>query len=1412
MSSKVLFNKFVNEYCAPVVVVIPTAESETLCQKNGMLLHELFSAFGHLDSINASIKAGQQIVTISDAHIRFERVTELKAKSSNSIEDHLRESFEETDLSRLPSTIQELKISPPSSWTPKLEQLVLRSISFSEFEMISHPVVLLTVVSTSDEDPIACMQELSSVHHTPICLTNGQYDPDVSRVYLILHDPYVAIDIDPLSIQKKFQAKFPHIHTKLLVINSLPPTNPNLQQPDMWSKCILPMYFPQHAPILDENHSSVNSINEERVLGSRLSMEDFMGFREFCVSLYIQDIIPCLERRIITLNKVVSEARKGVKNVLKSFWRKPREESSSPSKGSLRYKSDRIETQILLLADTYFIIKDYEMASSMYRLVKDDYKSDKSYLHLAHTTLMMAACTMITEPGRRELNTQLEQLGQILLNASDQFHANAFFSMLAAEMYVSHQATRAPLDAAQFLLQAASSVPKFPLLCGLLTERAATYFLQAGYIRKYAFHEVLAGYKLFSCGSRPQKHAAMCFSAAMLVFDKGNWGDAKSKLAKSLAENLKERDGDAKQRSLLLLLRVLGVVINDKTYVGGRESMNDAILALKELMGDGPWGTITVGENWSKATIHQSLLGPVPVEQNSRNTTEICGLMIPEIDMKSLTLLQPHNGLSCNIDKKTDLSLIEELLMMLEIEKKWVKEQELLHQTGELSHLLNGQILADSFAEAEQEFQSKFSKGKEVQFIRVPLGERIILKTVLKNKLPIDLSLKNVRLEINSSDSFKVENVSLELPSGTTKSIKLYAEPMSIGTYKADFISWNLSNVLTLRQPLLKEGKLLQKTLEQRMNRVRGENTTMKFEVVEAHPNLHILFEGLSSEVLQGQLLRATLLLRNEGAASACDIHLKLSQPCFVFYIDQNSNPNPDLTLNAGLVPPWGLSSTVVQLPPNTVVKPGEELRLCAWLHISVGGIQHISVISSYSALRNDGTTQTFGPSNKRRSSFVAVETNVLPSVNMSLKIIHRASSTSERFAMVTLANNLPNPINTSDTTRDSSIGQIDLEDIPKNCNEFDDNVCKVEGIWMLGAAHSIENIENRTSNEVISPSEQSSLYLNLKLNEINDIDSSFPGASTWPLPMPVNSGQEDGSSHYLKHVLERFICIHRCSQKLNSLLDKSRIDLQREIDQNAPRSIAQVRRDRQKEENEKAAQSNVIVKSSNINTTFPMNANDFSEMEAHKGNVTIVLIWVCKWQGKLRRGLLISPSVSIDHIDLSSKYLTNSQQMYNLPLASPTASAASLARHRLTSSIKENLSDLLLVAINHPSSIVLGQNLSVTVPVTLQLRSASREILLCCIEAVDKRPLNSSNHSENKLYNAIKGLRWEGKTQYIDLKINPNSIINLNFKANISKAGVFNMKRFNITVSKFSETTKVVQESYIKYLNGQSLLEVMKS
>lgn len=38
---------------------------------------------------------------------------------------------------------------------------------------------------------------------------------------------------------------------------------------------------------------------------------------------------------------------------------------------------DRIESQIRLLADSAFLMRDYETAVSMYRMVRDDFKSDR---------------------------------------------------------------------------------------------------------------------------------------------------------------------------------------------------------------------------------------------------------------------------------------------------------------------------------------------------------------------------------------------------------------------------------------------------------------------------------------------------------------------------------------------------------------------------------------------------------------------------------------------------------------------------------------------------------------------------------------------------------------------------------------------------------------------------------------------------------------------------------------------------------------------------------------------------------------------------------------------------------------------------------------------------------------------------
>ena len=130
MTSRPLLSKWIGEFCAPVVVTVATAEVENICLKNGLLLHELLSAFGKLDSANATIRSSNSQVEINDAHIRFERVTEVRSKSAGGVEELLRTSFKEYDITKTHSNLNDLKLYPPTTWSTHAEQLMMRSMAF----------------------------------------------------------------------------------------------------------------------------------------------------------------------------------------------------------------------------------------------------------------------------------------------------------------------------------------------------------------------------------------------------------------------------------------------------------------------------------------------------------------------------------------------------------------------------------------------------------------------------------------------------------------------------------------------------------------------------------------------------------------------------------------------------------------------------------------------------------------------------------------------------------------------------------------------------------------------------------------------------------------------------------------------------------------------------------------------------------------------------------------------------------------------------------------------------------------------------------------------------------------------------------------------------------------------------------
>jgi hypothetical protein len=1344
-------------------------------------------------------------------------------------------------MSRMPSCLNELAASPPSAWIPTLEKLVMRSMSFSECEMISHPVLILTVVSTTEIDTIAAMQELSSNRHNPPSMMNGQYDTDVDRVYLLIHDAHCTPTLDINILHRRLQGRFPPSRTKLLILNSLSPDSPNLQQPDMFSHCINPLYFSNLAPRMDKDAANINPFDGSNSLGSHLSMEDFMAIREFCVNMYTNEIIPALERRVNSLTKLVNENRKGMKNVFKSFWRKPRDDSTSPLKGqiSVRYRYDRIEQQILLLADTCFIIKDYETASSWYKLVKDDYKSDKSTLHLAHTQLMMAACTMLFEPGRKDLIHQLDTLGQILMANPEPVHSTAYFSLLASEMYVYHHSTRSPVEAAHLLLQAAVNVSKYSLLCGLLTEKAAAFFLKAGYSRKFSLHQVLAGHKIHSCGIRPAKHSAICFATAMIVYDDSHWGDAKAKLARALAENLKLNpcdDGKNKvsERSFLLILRVLGSVVNKGVNITGKDSSSDAVLALKELMREGPWGSIAVGDGWAEASTYNILLGPVPVnplqiaDTSTTQKTEIFGLAIPELDKSSLSLMQPVNGMNRFVrhgSTSTELAVIDELYEMLQVEKIWIAEQQLRQSYTTANDSDENKSLAEKLVEAEFERLNKLSGGgnnrnmKTQALLQIALGEKIIIFVTLHNKLPTELNVSDLKLDLDPIDSFQVDSVDLNLVPGQSQKVKLTAVPLEIGSYIAKSATWNLSKILSIKQSLQKDGPLLQKTLLQRMSGDRGNDLSMNFNVVKEHPLLNIKLEGLSSEVLQGQLLKTSLIIRNEGCATACDIFLKLSKPCFVFYLyDSSSN-------SSELIPSWGHSSSVVKLPAGTVIEPGQELRLSSWIQMDDFGKQNISVLASYLALRENGDKVALGPDNKCRTSFINVETVVLPSISVTVKTISRPSSTTQSFLLMNLCNSLPSFEDFEQTnrasTRHSSIGQFEIEDVPEYCNQLEEGCCRVEGVWMLGAAQPSENSESllKSKGLILESSENltMSLQVDLNRNEKSTIPSKSPtdshpsavyfstgkrcqgdgssltGTCSWALSMDTTNMNtvSEASPAYLKDIMERFLIIRKTNRKHQAALHTERLKhlsdaLLAEVE--GPRSITAVRKDNKDDkknegnmqeiglENDgelKDERDSEIERTSdvndNISTTIgvPMNALEVASYEATTGSIAIAVVWACKWQGKIRRGIHYTFNISMLSTDVTTVNVSKNPQGSRF-VGSPSRNIVNKI---------PNISELVLVSITHPSSIHSSEaKSSVHVPVVVELRSASKESMAITVEAIDRRTVSNNDKKSNSTHH--KGLRWEYKTKYVDVNLPSQSSVKLSFTASLPKTGVFDLKR----------------------------------
>ncbi|KAG5182392.1 ER-golgi trafficking TRAPP I complex 85 kDa subunit-domain-containing protein [Tribonema minus] len=448
----------------PTVATLVTEDADSSCLENSLTLEQLLGAFARAPDNTVPFRSAQRNYTLPTYGLRFVRGRTMGQVPTDMavFDDQLATAaaWHPSDgdaLAQLPLLTDPKQVSEAlagaslesQAWYRRYREELEEGLSGREHTLLECPAVLMMVVSSTEAsgDVMACFEELMSSRHLPPPYQRAQYDPaGALPLYVLLHDvckvlsagllrththQAAAAKVDHNVLLQRMRSAFPPGQCRLLVVNDLPAESANTAQPDLWAEVC---------------SRGAGGPAPQGVKGRRLSPDSLSELHKFVQAVAIQDVLPHMERRMATLNTTVTSQlrpaaaatshrsalsvsrtrcslRKGVKNVLKSWWRKPGGDTGgqgpnsagmqSPEGGAggvwrgagatVQYPHDRIQSQIRLLADTAFIMQDYETAYGMYRMARDDFKADRALLHYAAACegAALAAALLDTAEGAR---------------------------------------------------------------------------------------------------------------------------------------------------------------------------------------------------------------------------------------------------------------------------------------------------------------------------------------------------------------------------------------------------------------------------------------------------------------------------------------------------------------------------------------------------------------------------------------------------------------------------------------------------------------------------------------------------------------------------------------------------------------------------------------------------------------------------------------------------------------------------------------------------------------------------------------------------------------------------------------------------------------------------------------------------
>ena len=155
MEYTTFLNRLHCTYFSSVVLVSCSDDAQMVCQKNGLLLHELLTGFCNIEDLTRNIRRSSGMYSLKSFHLRFISMEEFRPKTSEIIENTIRKTFKEAQVDNLPSSPSQIKTNTSNmsdnnitAWSPEIENVAMHSMSFNECEMVSQPLVHLHAIST----------------------------------------------------------------------------------------------------------------------------------------------------------------------------------------------------------------------------------------------------------------------------------------------------------------------------------------------------------------------------------------------------------------------------------------------------------------------------------------------------------------------------------------------------------------------------------------------------------------------------------------------------------------------------------------------------------------------------------------------------------------------------------------------------------------------------------------------------------------------------------------------------------------------------------------------------------------------------------------------------------------------------------------------------------------------------------------------------------------------------------------------------------------------------------------------------------------------------------------------------------------------------------------------------------------